>query len=85
MKKLENWSAVNSLGLFEPMDSICPMRLHGLNPDIGYNVYTSRVISWNGKTVETISGSTYRLGKMSEEYGKWLANKENSWNDAWSR
>jgi len=83
--KINNWSIVPN-----STDPYLAPELRGISiygdvenhPKLGsLTVKTSRIEKIVGyRTVQTHSGSIYKLGKISKEYRKWLKKNRPNWN-----
>lgn len=74
--KIEDWSVSGNADPYLPPECRVTMlagRVYGhpVKSD-GEKVRTSAIVKVNGRTVTTLSGTVYRLGRVSKSYLQWL-------------
>ena len=76
MVKLDNWSVLSDQDPYRAPE-MRSSRLKGIptghpRKQDGKTIYTSPVVSVDGRKVTTRSGTVYRLGRIDPLYRKWL-------------
>jgi len=82
MIKIDNWSVTKRGGPYTAPECwfTCLAGHVKDHPRLGNgSVLTSEIVGVNGRTIETKSGSIYRLGKIDPKYHKWIKTNYEGW------